>query len=90
MKGGFILTTLYIIYTPQNLIKQAKNLSYPQPLYIVYIKLTNTIYSMYKNNLIKIYKVNYFYNIELFFLNIGDFFSLSVGVDTSKAQHTYI
>ena len=58
----FILITLYIIYTPQNLIKQAKNLSYPQPLYIVCIKLTNTIYSIYKNNLIKIHKMNNFSN----------------------------
>ena len=67
MKEGFILITLYIIYTPQNLIKQAKNLSYPQPLYIVCIKLTNTIYSIYKNNLIKIYKMNNFsYNLEIF------------------------
>jgi hypothetical protein len=62
MKGCFILITLYIIYTPQNLIKQAKNLSYPQPLYIVYIKITNTIYSIYKNNLIKIHKINNFSN----------------------------
>lgn len=70
MKGSFILTTLYIIYTPQNLIKQAKNLSYPHPLYIVYIKLTNTIYSIYKNNLIKIYKIDNFYNIVRVFHNI--------------------